>query len=195
MFATRRFTSIVALALAAIVLPSCADDVAPTGPVAPVAITPDASLLGGLVGTVEGVVGTVTDVVGNVLNLGFTECPTERTQSGSAWIGSAGGTVKVGPHRLEVPRGALNKTVRISGVAPEGDYAQITFEPEGLKFKRPTTLVMSYDGCRIEELPQLRIVFVNDSFEIIEVLPTTTNSRDETATSNLDHFSRYMLAD
>jgi hypothetical protein len=189
MFATRRFTSIIALALAALVLPSCADDVAPpTAPVAPVAITPDPSLIGGLV-------GTVTDVVGNVLDLGLTECPTKKTQSGSALIGKAGGTVRVGPHRLEVPRGALNETVRISGVAPKGEYAQIKFEPEGLDFKRPSTLVMSYDGCRIEELPQLRIVYVNETLEIITVLPTTTNRRDETATTNLHHFSRYMLAD
>jgi hypothetical protein len=187
MLATRRFASLFAIALAAVMLTSCADDHAlPTAPVAPVA--PNPSLIGGLV-------GTVTDVVGGVLNLGFSECPTDRTQSGSALIGSAGGTVRVGPHRLQVPRGALNKTVRISGVAPKGDYAQIKFEPEGLKFKRPTTLVMSYDGCRIEELPQLRIVYVNETLEIITVLPTTTNRRDETATTHLDHFSRYMLAD
>jgi hypothetical protein len=194
MFATRRFTSIVALALAALVLPSCADD-GPTGPPpAPVAIMPN-PLLGGVLGVVGGVVGTVVDVVGTVLNLGFTECPAERTQSGSAYIGSAGGTVKVGPHRLQVPRGALSKTVLIKAVAPAGDYAQIKFEPEGLKFKRPTSLVMSYDGCRIEELSDLRVVFVNDSLEIVEVLPTTTDTRSETATSNLEHFSRYMLAD
>ena len=188
MFATRRFTSLVAIALAAVMVTSCADDVLPTAPPPPPPPVAPNPLLGGLIG---GVLGIVT----NLLDLGFTECPTERTQSGSALIGSAGGTVRVGPHRLQVPRGALNKTVRISGVAPKGDYAQIKFEPEGLRFKRPTTLVMSYDGCRVEDLPDLSIVYVNQNLEIIEVLPTTTDSRNETATTNLDHFSRYMLAD
>lgn len=191
MTALRRYTSLFALAFAAVMLTSCADDFVPTAPPEPVAIAPDPSLIGGLLG----VVGTVTGVVGDILDLGFSDCPVDRTQSGSAWIGSNGGTVKVGPHRLYIPQGALRQTVRISGVAPAGDYAQIDFEPEGLKFRHPTTLVMSYDGCRIEEIPQLRIVYVNENLEILTVLPTTTNTRDETATTSLDHFSRYMLAD
>jgi hypothetical protein len=101
----------------------------------------------------------------------------------------------VGPHRLEVPRNALKTPVRISAVAPKGNYAQIKLEPAGLEFARPARLVMSYDGCRVQDMPNLRIVYVNDDLEILTILPTRTNKRDETATTNLDHFSRYMLAD
>jgi hypothetical protein len=188
MTALRRYASLFALAFAALIATSCADDFGPpTAPPEPVAIAPT-PLLGGLI-------GTVTGVVGGLLDLGLSDCPTDRTQSGSALIGPYGGTVKIGPHRLYVPRGALKETVRISGVAPSGDYAQIKFEPEGLKFKRPTTLVMSYDDCHIEDLQKLRIVYANESLEILEVLPTVTSTRDETATTSLEHFSRYMLAD
>jgi len=185
----RRFSSLFALAFVGILLTSCADDItSPSAPPPePVAIQPR-PLLGGLIGTVVG-------VVDGVLDLGLSNCPTSRTQSGSAWIGPYGGTVKIGPHRLYVPRGALKETVRISGVAPAGDYAQIKFEPEGLKFRQPTTLVMSYDDCRDVDLDKLRIVYASDSLEILEVLPTVVSRRNETATTGLDHFSRYMLAD
>jgi hypothetical protein len=187
MLATRRFASLFALALAAVMVTSCADDHAlPTAPPPPIA--PNPSLVGDLVG---GVVG----VVGNILDLGFTECPTKKTYSGSEWIGSSGGTVKVGPHRLEIPRNALKKSVRISAVVPKGQYAQIELEPSGLEFSRPARLVMSYDGCRVQDMPNLRIVYVNDELEILSILPTRRNTRDETATTDLDHFSRYMLAD
>jgi hypothetical protein len=195
----RRYTSLFALAFAAIMFASCADDFGPpTAPAEPVAIAPN-PLLGG-------VIGTVTGVVGDLLDLGFSDCPADRTQSGSAWIGPSGGTVRVGPHRLKVPRGALKEGVQISGVAPEGAYAQIKFEPEGLNFKRPATLVMSYEGCRIADteddddsnegvVPRFQIVYVSEGLEILKVLPTTTNADNETATTSLNHFSRYMLAD
>jgi|SRR5918992_633220 hypothetical protein len=184
----RRYTSLFALAFAAVMFTSCADDlVGPPPPPEPVAIAPR-PLLGGLIGTVVG-------VVGGLLDLGFSDCPADETQSGSAYIGSSGGTVKVGPHRLYVPRGALKQTVRIRGVAPAGDYAQIKFEPEGLKFRQPAKLVMSYDGCQISDLEKLRIVYANENLEIVEVLQTATDRRNETATTSLEHFSRYLLAD
>jgi hypothetical protein len=185
----RRFTSLFALAFVGILLTSCADDLtSPTAPPPqPVAIQPR-PLLGGLIGTVVG-------VAGDLLDLDLADCPAGRTQSGSALIGPKGGTVKIGPHRLYVPRGALKETVHISGVAPSGDYAQIKFEPEGLKFKKPVALVMSYDDCRLEDLEKLRIIYASDNLEILEVFPTVISRRDETATTSLDHFSRYMLAE
>jgi hypothetical protein len=190
MLATRRFASLFAIALAAVVLTSCADDL-PTAPPPPPPVAPNPSLIGDLFGVVSGVVG----VVGNVLDLGFTECPTSRTYSGSEVIGSWGGTIRVGPHRLNIPRGAVREPVRISAVAPSGSYAQIKLEPEGLQFERPVSLVMSYDGCRVQDMPNLRIVYVNEDLEILTILPTVRNTWNETATTQLDHFSRYMLAD
>lgn len=189
MFATRRFASILALALAAVMLTSCADDPVPTAPPAPPAMAPDPSLLGDLL-------GGVTEPVGDLANtLGLVSCNVRTTHTGSAEIGPMGGIVWVGPHRLFVPPYALSQKVRISGVAPAGQFVQIKFEPSGLQFRRSTLLSMSYSECSLLSPLRLKIVYVNDKLEILEVLPTLTSLLTRTANAPVDHFSRYMLAD
>ena len=188
MFATRRFASILALALAAVTLTSCADNHTPTAPAAP-AMAPDPSLLGDLLG---GVTGTVGDLANT---LGLASCDVRTTHTASAEIGPMGGVLWVGPHRLVVPPYALREKVRISAIAPKGPYVQIQFEPEGLEFRRSTLLSMSYAECGLLSPLHLRIVYVNDKLEILEVLPTLTSVLTRTANAPVDHFSRYMLAD
>lgn len=190
MSVTRRFAPIFAVAFAAVMLASCADDHAiPTGPSAPVAVQPNPALLGDLV---DGVTGTL----GGVANgLGLVSCNVRTTYSASADIGPAGGLLRVGPHLLSVPPRALKERVRISAVAPKGQYVQIQFEPEGLKFDRPTLLTMSYRDCSLLSPLRLKIVYVDDNFRILEVLPTLTSLLTRTASAPVDHFSRYMLAD
>ena len=192
MLAKRRFASVFALALAAVLLTSCADDHAPpTGPaaVAVDSLQPDLSLLGDLVGGVTGTVGGLADA------LGLVSCNVRTTHYGSAEIGPLGGVVRVGPHVLTVPPRALSQRVRISAVAPRGQYVQIKFEPQGLRFQRPTLLTMSYAECSLLSPLRLKIVYVNDKFEILEVLPTLVSVLTRTANAPVDHFSRYMLAD
>jgi hypothetical protein len=188
MLATRRFASLFAIALAAVMLTSCADDHAlPTAP--PPSVAPNPSLVGDLVGGVTDVVGGVAD------GLGLVSCNVKKTHTASATIGKEGGTLKIGPHRLTIPKDALKKNVRISAVAPKGKYVQIKFEPEGLEFRRKTALTMSYAECSLLSPLHLKIVYVNDQLQILEVLPTVTSVLTRTATAPIDHFSRYMLAD
>jgi hypothetical protein len=191
MSVTRRFAPIFALALAAVMLASCADDHAPpTGPSAPVApIQPDPALLGDLV---DGVTGTLGSVVNS---LGLVRCNVRMTHTASAEIGPAGGLLRVGPHLLSVPPKALTQKVRISAVAPKGQYVQIQFYPQGLKFARPTLLTMSYAECSLLSPLRLKIVYADDNFKILEVLPTLVSLLTRTANAPVDHFSRYMLAD
>ena len=106
-----------------------------------------------------------------------------------------GGVVWVGPHRLFVPPYALTQKVRITAVAPKGPYVQIKFEPEGLQFRKSTLLSVSYSECSLLSPLRLKIVYVNDNLEILEVLPTVTSLLTRTANAPVDHFSRYMLAD
>ncbi len=188
MFATRRFAPLLAIALAVVTLTSCADDHAPpSAPIAPVA--PDPSLIGD-------VLGGVTDAVGGVADgLGLVSCDVKTTHTAAAEIGPTGGILRVGPHALIVPPHALREKVLISAVAPSGKYVQIKFEPEGLKFARKTLLVMSYSECSLLSPLRLKIVYVNDNLEIVQVLPTFTSLLTGTANAPVDHFSRYMLAD
>jgi hypothetical protein len=187
MIATRRVTSLLAIALAAVVLTSCADDHAP--PTGPAPVAPDPALIGDLLGGVTGTVGGVVN------SLGLASCNVTTTHSSSAYIGPMGGVLRVGPHRLTVPPKALPNYVRISAVAPSGQYVQIEFEPQGLRFALPTVLTMSYSECSLLSPLRLRIVYVNDNLQILEVLPTVTSLLTRTASAPVDHFSRYMLAD
>lgn len=189
MLAKRRFVTLFAIALATVVLPSCADDHAP--PTAPTATVPqvDPSLIGDLVG---GVTGTVGDLANT---LGLVSCNVTKTHTASKVIGPEGGTLKVGPHYLVVPPKALRKNVLISAVAPKGNYVQIKFEPQGLQFNRDVALTMSYAECSLLSPLNLKIVYVNDQQKILEVLPTLVSVLTRTATAPTDHFSRYMLAD
>jgi hypothetical protein len=189
MLATRRFASLFAIALAAVVLTSCADDHTP--PTAPpvTQIAPDPSLIGDLLGGVTGTVGGLAN------SLGLVSCNVRYTYSASAEIGPEGGVLWVGPHRLYVPPNALSERTRISAVAPRGNYVQIQFEPEGLQFRRSTLLSMSYRDCSLFSPWRLKIVYVDDNLEILEVLPTLTSILTRTANAPVDHFSRYMLAD
>jgi hypothetical protein len=188
MLATRRFASLFAIALAAVVLTSCADDhTPPTAPV--VQVAPDPSLIGDLLGGVTGTVGGLAD------QLGLVSCNVRYTHSASAEIGPAGGVLWVGPHRLYVPPNALKERVRISAVAPRGNYVQIQFEPEGLRFERKTLLSVSYRDCSLLSPWRLKVVYVDDNLEILEVLPTAISILTRTANAPVDHFSRYMLAD
>lgn len=184
MLATRRLASLLAIALAAVMLTSCADDHAPTAPVAPIA-----SLIGDVVGGVTGTVGNVAD------GLGLVSCDVKATHTASQVIGPDGGVLKVGPHQLYVPAKALKEKVLISALAPKGKYVQIKFEPEGLEFQRKTALTMSYAECSLLSPLKLKIVYANDKLEILEVLPTVVSVLTRTANAPVDHFSRYMLAD
>jgi hypothetical protein len=188
MLARRRFATLFAIALTAVMLTSCADDHAP--PTAPAtAVAPNASLLGDVVGGVTGTVGDLAD------GLGLVSCNVKQTYSASQVIGPNGGVLKIGPHQLYVPPKALKQNVRISAVAPQGKYVQIKFEPQDLKFQRKTALTMSYAECSLLSPLKLKIVYADDNLEILEVLPTVVSVLTRTATAPVDHFSRYMLAD
>jgi len=190
MSAPRRFASLFALALAAVLLASCADDRGPvTAPVAPNAfLLDDASQI--LTATGETVESTVKTVVS-----GLVECNVSNTYSASQLIGPQGGVLRVGPHKLYVPAYAVREPVLITATAPAGKYVEVRFEPHGLQFQRPISLTMSYADCAILSPYGLRIAYVDDNLDILEVLLSLPNPFSRTVTGKVDHFSRYMLAD
>ena len=183
----------------------CASD-ASTGPTSSQPVQePSASLIGDLLGVVGGtteevvtVVGGVTEVVGGVVNtvLDPLVCPTDVSYTASKKIGPWGGTLRVGPHTLTVPAGALSADTWITATAPKGKYAELQFQPHGLQFKRDVAVTISYAQCGLLNFSRPPvIVYTDDNRTILEILESTLNRRNETITGKTDHFSSYILAE
>ena len=167
---------------------ACAPD-APTQP-------PSANLdlAGGLVSGATDVVSGTTEVLGSAVH-GLLACKATKSYSSSARIGSAGGMLRVGPHTLVVPQGALASTVTITADAPRGEYVMVHFEPEGLQFRKPTALTLSYSQCGLVNGLLLKVVYVDDDRNILETLLSVPNLLDRSVTGQVGHFSNYALAE
>lgn len=175
-----RASRLLAVLLAVSAAISCGLDKAPTAPPAP---TPQADLLGG-------VLGGVTNLVGSLLT-----CSPLPFDADSARIGPNGGTLSMGPHSLVIPKGALTSTVWIKGEVIHDDVNSVRFSPEGLRFNKQATLVMSYRNCSLTGglLTPKRIAYTKENLKIIEWVPSTDNLLMRTVTGRLDHFSRYAV--
>ena len=152
--------------------------------------------------------GAPGDLLGldlNVAGLQLLSCTVTQSYSASKTIGPSGGSLRVGPHTLTVPAGALSQDVQISASAPAGKTVQVHFEPEGLRFALPTSLTMSYSQCGLVDGLLLRVkeedfdrifdINVDDQQNILEVLPSIANLLNRTVTGKVGHFSNYALAD
>jgi|SRR6185503_9786630 hypothetical protein len=112
-----------------------------------------------------------------------------RTQT----VGSAGGTIVVGTHRLVIPAGALASPVQIKAEQLTGKVNSVRFSPEGLKFAKSATLSLSYGNCSPLLLLK-RVVYTNERLGILELLPSIDDLRSRTVSAPIRHFSRYAVA-
>lgn len=172
---TTRLVACALLVTLAVASGSCADRT-PTGPAAVAA--PRADLLGWLLG-----------------NVGLLKCSPLPYDSVAQTIGPAGGTIRVGPHRLVIPPGALGTEVKISAVIPSDTVNAIRFSPQGLTFERSTLLSMSYANCSLlgQLLPK-RIAYTTDDLVILELLPSLDLLQFQQVRAPVRHFSDYAVA-
>jgi hypothetical protein len=180
---TARF-KLSALLFGAIILSASCSESSPTKPIAPpAAASPD--LLGGLLQPVDGL----------LQKLGLLTCRPLPTVWAQQTIGPLGGVIKIGPHSLLVPPGALGNSVTISAVAPSGKVNAVQFEPAGLQFKHPALLTMSYSNCNIlgSILPK-HIAYTDDNLNILSYLLGIDNLFTQKVTGQLNHFSEYAMA-
>ena len=112
-----------------------------------------------------------------------------RTQT----VGTAGGTIVIGTHRLVIPAGALAKPVQIKAEQLTGKVNSVRFSPEGLKFAKSATLSLSYGNCSPLLLLK-RVVYTNELLGILELLPSIDDLRTRTVSGSIRHFSRYAVA-
>lgn len=108
-------------------------------------------------------------------------------------VGTAGGTIVIGTHRLVIPAGALAKPVQIKAEQMTGRVNSVRFSPEGLKFAKPATLRLSYGNCSPLLLLK-RVVYTNELLGILELLPSIDDLRSRTVSAPIRHFSRYAVA-
>src|SRR5204863_267880 len=71
------------------------------------------------------------------------------TATATQTVGPAGGVIRIGPHALSIPAGALDAPVTITATAPSDKVNRVQFQPEGLVFQRAATLTMSYANCNL----------------------------------------------
>jgi hypothetical protein len=172
---TNRLSRFVAGLLAALLLGSCSVDRAVSPP-------PNADLTADLLGEASKVVGTLLT------------CRPLPASTASAVIGSEGGTLRIGPHTLTVPRGALREPTRITATAPSDSVNSVDFQPEGLRFRKNVQITLSYANCGLvaSTLPK-RVMYVNDDLQILEILVSLDNVLLKKTTGSTDHFSRYAV--
>jgi hypothetical protein len=111
----------------------------------------------------------------------------------SAVIGPRGGVIATASgHRLVFPAGAVMHPTEIR-MRDDGAFVGVRLEPHGLQFPagRSPVLTLRHFGADAG-YDALRIVYVDDAGEILEVLPTRTG--EETVVAELRHFSGYLIA-
>lgn len=152
--------------------------------------TADLSLVGGLAGPTTTVLGRTTSLI-----LGLVRCLPLDPKTGARSIGPAGGTLRVGEYTLNVPAGALDRTVRITMQQVQDTVNSVRFAPEGLRFNRPARLTMSYDNCgAVPNGRDHRIAYVDESLRVLEAPASRDDGRNDEVTADIDHFSRYAVA-
>ena len=110
----------------------------------------------------------------------------------SALIGPEGGTLRIGLHRLIVPPGALREATLITGSAPSDGSATVVFEPSGLIFDVPATLVFSVKGCDVpSDYPS--VMYIDDDGRPLEELRSVFDRAREEVTVPISHFSGYQV--
>lgn len=176
-----RIVASAALALAVLLGASCADS-SPTAPAAAAPIShDDAELFGWLGGTLQ--------------RTGLLACSPMPAATASGTFGPDGGVLRIGPHYLVIPRGALSDTVTITATAPSDSLNRVHFEPHGLQFQRSAALNLSYRNCNLlGSLAPKRIAYVDGQFNILEFLLSIDNLWTRRVTGRLDHFSDYVLS-
>ena len=178
----------------ALSIAACNADVAPTAPKAPDVLAPTepSHLLGlDLGGTITGLTETLSGVLAS---LSLFRCETPAYGSVTQTVGWGGGIIKVGPHSLYVPPGALNAPVAITATASAGSQVKVDFEPHGLRFQRPAVLTLSYAHCSTQPL-RPKVVYVDNALSILELVPSVNDAWNRRAKAKLDHFSGYAFAD
>jgi hypothetical protein len=127
---------------------------------------------------------------------GLLACPAQPEWTDEEAIGPEGGVLRIGPHRLYIPAGALDSTVVITATAASDSAVSVLLQPEGLTFNVPARLTLDYSHCPlIASLLAKRIAYTTDDLDdVIQMLRSSDDLYHRKISASLDHFSRYAVA-
>jgi len=152
-----------------------------------------------------GLLGSAGDLADDLLGLTGTEVsvlerarPLAESESVTRRIGYWGGVIRLRDAGLTVivPRGALRSRTTITVTAPAGDLVGYHFEPHGLEFRRPVTLVQDMTLASLLDGESLFGAYFQGPLEpevtALETLPLYLLR--SLGVFRIDHFSGYVIA-
>jgi hypothetical protein len=132
-------------------------------------------------------------LVTSLTDLRLLSCSPQPYVSRTQVVGTQGGTISFGTHKLVIPAGALARSYTIRAEQMTHRVNSVRFSPEGLKFATPAKLTLSYSNCSPLMLLK-RVVYTDELLRILELIPSIDNLRTKTVTGDIRHFSRYAVA-
>ena len=124
----------------------------------------------------------------------LTPCDPQPTGTTGRWIGPKGGVLKAGKHTLVIPPKALKEPTWITMKAPSGTINRVALTPDGLTFKVPAQLGLSYANCWLKPDAKQLVVYINDQLVILETTPSESDPLSQTVYGTVTHFSDYALS-
>lgn len=135
----------------------------------------------------------------------------------AAWIGSSGGSLSLAGHSLVVPEGAVSGSMCFTLELGTGDYVDVQLHAwemessegceveedgeEGWKgtlwtgeFEVPVALSLTYSRANNVSDPSDLVVAWQKTSTDMDLLPSQVDPAAETVSTQLDHFSDYILA-
>lgn len=153
---------------------------------------PPSESLGSTLGALGGV---VTGTLANTLkNLHLLSCSTQPYAVTTKVVGTNGGTITVGTHRLTIPAGALKKSVTIKAEQVSGKVNSVRFSPEGLQFSKAASLELSYRNCSLLLGILKKVAYTDEKLKILDLIPSLDLLNLQTVRGSIKHFSRYAVA-
>ena len=126
-------------------------------------------------------------------------CPGLNTQSASALIGAAGGSLSVGGQVMTVPAGAVPSPTLFTMTVPPGRYMEVDISAAGVEhytFARPVSITVDYSRCRGQEIPLSLAAWYIDSESkaLLENMGGVDDRSGRKLTFVTDHLSGYAVA-
>ena len=138
--------------------------------------------------------GTLSNTVNALKNLHLLSCSTQPYAVTTQVVGTQGGTIVFGTHRLVIPAGALSRSVTIKAEQVPGNVNSVRFSPEGLQFSRPASLELSYRNCSPLLGILKRVAYTDEKLRILDLIPSLDLLNLKTVRGSIKHFSRYAVA-